>query len=643
MSWGPSGVSFREPGEPDECLACGVEQPDRRARAPEDRHGAGRDPLGDVHEALGLREVAREREERFRALRLAALGLVQPRVLERDGDVPGHHLEQAEIVAVELVQAELRDHDDARHALAELDRDGEERLLDLGGAGDLLAGLVTRRVPDEERLSRLRDPPGDPAADLDRQQLDGVLRQVPVEVAPERDGHEVVLVADEQAAVVVIDQEPELVRDGEPDLGDVVEARQLPREALEHLHVRDRAHVVAADSLLGGPLPPALVEGDDEALAARLGGHHRDLGARDELARIRGVVRSDCDSDRSREATDGLGLQLRELVADPLGEDRRAAHVAGGEDHGELLAADAADDVSLSHRRAEHIGDLVQEVVSDPVAVDVVHLLEVVEVEHHDRDAAVGGRGTEQLLAQAVVERAVVVEIRQRVGLGLVLESRADVGVVDGERRGVAEPLGEEELLVGEDRVLSDAVDVERALELAARDQRDGDQRLGVGGRPGDEADARVEVRLVREHGLPVRDGPAGDALVEGETLAHHLGVPLAARERWRQEARALVRLVDVDVLVRDQLSEGVRDALEQGVEALLREDVVEDLRQPPVRLRGAGRDQADVWPRVRLDGSRVGHAACSLIGRRPSPLDTSAKMRPRWRRATPAVRCSRA
>ena len=36
-------------------------------------------------------------------------------------------------------------------------------------------------------------------------------------------------------------------------------------------------------------------------------------------------------------------------------------------------------------------------------------------------------------------------------------------------------------------------------------------------GRAGDEAHARVEVRLVREHGLAVLDGPAGDALAERE------------------------------------------------------------------------------------------------------------------------------
>ena len=101
---------------------------------------------------------------------------------------------------------------------------------------------------------------------------------------------------------------------------------------------------------------------------------------------------------------------------------------------------------------AEDVGDLVQELVADAVAVDVVHLLEVVEVEHHERDRVVRGGRPQELLAQAVVERAVVVEAGERVGLGLVLEARADVRVVDRERGGVAEALREQELLLGEAR-----------------------------------------------------------------------------------------------------------------------------------------------------------------------------------------------
>ena len=205
----------------------------------------------------------------------------------------------------------------------------------------------------------------------------------------------------------------------------------------------------------------------------------------------------------------------------------------------------------------------------------------------------------------------------------LVLETGADVGVVDGERGGVAEALREEELLVGERGLLADAIDVEGPLQLPARDERHGDERLRLDRRAGDEADARVEVRLVREDRLAMVDCPAGDPLAERERLAHDLVGPFAAREDGAELALRLVRLVDVHVLVRDEHGERVGDTLEERAEALLGEDVVEDLGEPPVGLGRAARDEADLRPGIRIDGCRVGHAASELIGRRRSPLES--------------------
>ena len=124
-----------------------------------------------------------------------------------------------------------------------------------------------------------------------------------------------------------------------------------------------------------------------------------------------------------------------------------------GHDHGELLAADAADHVGGADGRAQVVGELGEHLVADRVPEDVVHLLEVVDVDHHHGDVLVRARGVSQLAAEALVEVAVVVEAGERVGLRLALEPRADVRVVEGERRRVAEPLGELELLVAERRV----------------------------------------------------------------------------------------------------------------------------------------------------------------------------------------------
>ena len=177
---------------------------------------------------------------------------------------------------------------------------------------------------------------------------------------------------------------------------------------------------------------------------------------------------------RDGQPPDRLGLELPELLAEPLGERRACSR---GRRTGMIIANSSPPTRQttsvVAHGRAEDVRDLVAGAWS-PIAVpvDVVDLLEVVEVEHHEGDRVVLGRRTHELLAEPVVEGAVVVEAGQRVGRGLVLEAGADVGVVDRERGGVAEAGREQELLVRELLVLADAVDVERPLEMPARDQR---------------------------------------------------------------------------------------------------------------------------------------------------------------------------
>ena len=114
------------------------------------------------------------------------------------------------------------------------------------------------------------------------------------------------------------------------------------------------------------------------------------------------------------------------------------------------------------------------------MAVDVVDALEVVDVEHEHGDRVVRAARAVQLGAQAVVEVAVVVEAGEGVGLRLQLEPGAHLRVVERERRGVAEALGELELLLREDGAAAEAVDVEGALDGAARDEGDRDEGLGL-------------------------------------------------------------------------------------------------------------------------------------------------------------------
>ena len=179
-----------------------------------------------------------------------------------------------------------------------------------------------------------------------------------------------------------------------------------------------------------------------------------------------------------------------------------------------------------------------------------------------------------------------VVETRQRIRLCLVLEPSADLGVVERKRSGVAEPLRKLELVVVERGLFSEAVDVERALDRIAGDQRDRDHRLRLVLRSaGDGRGARIEMSLVDADGLPMRDAPPGEPDAERHLVGEDLVRPLVARPHGLQGPPRLIRLVDGQRVVRDELRERIGDPVEQGVEALLAQHVVEDVRQAAVRL----------------------------------------------------------
>ena len=188
-----------------------------------------------------------------------------------------------------------------------------------------------------------------------------------------------------------------------------------------------------------------------------------------------------CDADRDRDLAGGVDGPCLQPLHQAACETERVSRVAGGKDDGELLAADAADDVARAHERRRHLAERDEDLVPDAVAADVVDALELVDVEHEQGDGVACTARACQLCAEPLVEVAVVEEAGQRVRLRLVLEARTHLRVVEGERCSVAEPLRELELVLRKGRAGADAVDVEGSLERAARDQRDRDQRLRLG------------------------------------------------------------------------------------------------------------------------------------------------------------------
>ena len=67
--------------------------------------------------------------------------------------------------------------------------------------------------------------------------------------------------------------------------------------------------------------------------------------------------------------------------------------VRAGEQHDELLAADAVDEVERPQRLSHRVGDVLEHGVAGRVAVLVVDPLEVVEVGHEQPERRVLARG----------------------------------------------------------------------------------------------------------------------------------------------------------------------------------------------------------------------------------------------------------
>jgi uncharacterized protein (DUF1778 family) len=85
------------------------------------------------------------------------------------------------------------------------------------------------------------------------------------------------------------------------------------------------------------------------------------------------------------------------------------------EDH-ELLAAVARAQVAAAHRAVQDLRDPQQDLVAGRVAEPVVQALEVVDVDHEDRERLLRALDAPDLAREVVLEEAVVVQPREPVG-----------------------------------------------------------------------------------------------------------------------------------------------------------------------------------------------------------------------------------
>ena len=134
-------------------------------------------------------------------------------------------------------------------------------------------------------------------------------------------------------------------------------------------------------------------------LALVLGPVHGDVGVLEQGRRVVRIVGKHAHADAAGDEQlvavdrDRAGQRVDQL----LRAGRHLLHVAHrAHQHGELVAAQAGDDVALAQARAEALGDLLQQHVAGLVPEGVVDVLEAVEVDEQRRELLAVARGVRQ-------------------------------------------------------------------------------------------------------------------------------------------------------------------------------------------------------------------------------------------------------
>ena len=156
-----------------------------------------------------------------------------------------------------------------------------------------------------------------------------------------------------------------------------------------------------------------------------LGPVKRGVGMAHQALAVEGVVGIDCDADarRNQAAIGRLLVCGAERIDDAFGDasDRRRV-VQAGRDDGEFVAAEPRQHLTVVEDDAGATGDRLQQRVAGGVPEKIVDLLEAVEVEAEQRQAAAGRRGHRYLPVEPAVEAAAVGQAGQRIVLGEVVQ-----------------------------------------------------------------------------------------------------------------------------------------------------------------------------------------------------------------------------
>src|SRR6185437_9920417 len=323
--------------------------------------------------------------------------------------------------------------------------------------------------------------------------------------------------------------------------------------------------------------------------------------------------------------------ELGDLRADPLGDllGRRLADVE--QDDGELLAAVTGDQIVGAPPVLQDLGDAAQGVVARHVAVAVVVALEVIDVDHQDRQRQPGAVAALHLQRHPLAEVAVVVEAGQTVGDRQLGEARVQVLELLGPLDDLLLERGVERGQLGVLRPQLGEQLGPLALEAETRQQAlDGEAQIGLVPRLGnvliepclvDGVDDGVEPGLAGEQDLHRLRAPLVDLLEQLD--AFHAGHDLVGDHHRHLLAVVLEILDEVERLARVLGDRDVALAAEARRELLAqrREDPLLVVDADDVLAQGGRRVHAlpllEPGPGAGPGTSNIGQAptAASLTG----------------------------
>ena len=151
---------------------------------------------------------------------------------------------------------------------------------------------------------------------------------------------------------------------------------------------------------------------------------HRDVRVPDQLVALSGSARvgDDANARPDRQVVAGEPHGLGKALQEPSREDDRLRLARSLEQQPEFVPAESRERVARTTRAAKTFGDLLKQLVADIVSETVVHSLEAVEVDQHDREDVLRPFGPRQRLIHAVTEQGAVGQAGQAVMKGLLGE-----------------------------------------------------------------------------------------------------------------------------------------------------------------------------------------------------------------------------